>query len=470
MVQRCGRVQKSGRRSAALPDADLGDRGELLPGDDLGGEAVRADRAVADDGPRGFRAAGCKSSGESLVFKASRRVIGATFVSIALLAGSACSYSAPAPSERTGPAPAANLSGPPYTYYLIHTSLTTSPFGEAPKGAQLAVDEVNSKGGINGRPLQLKTCPVDLDLNRAANCARQAVADKSVIAANIWLGQPETVLGIFAKAGIPVVGDFPISLAHFSCPVCFPTSSGAFGSLIGAGMLAATQLKASRISYLALDVPAVRGLAPVVAQMLQAAGHSTRVARTVPVPLTAGDLSAQVTAAGQDADAILAALPPEYFPRLVRTIKQLGIRIPVIIVPVDKKQIAQMGPAGDGAYFAGTFNHDSPGFKRFESSFSARYPDLAVNDIGYAMWLGVHVFQQATKGQAEVTRKSTLAALGKLDRVDTEGATPPLSFTTKFTGFGGKIPRLFNNTVVFYQVRGAAAVQLSGFEKLIPTL
>lgn len=129
---------------------------------------------------------------------------------------------------------------------------------------------MNGTGGINGHPLQLKTCPVNLDLNKAASCARQAAADKSVIAANVFMGQPEAVLDIFGKAGIPVISDYPIPLAQFSCQVCFPTSAGAFTSVAGEGLLAATQLKAQRVSFVAIDVPSSRGLASAVSQVLHA--------------------------------------------------------------------------------------------------------------------------------------------------------------------------------------------------------
>jgi branched-chain amino acid transport system substrate-binding protein len=401
------------------------------------------------------------------MFQAIRRAAGAAVVFTVIAGATACARSAPPPAANTA---AANLSGAPYTYYLIYTSLPNSPFPEMPKGAQLGIDKVNSSGGINGRPLQLKTCPVNLDLNKAAACAREAVADKSVIAANVFLGQPEAVLETFGKAGVPIVSEYPITLAHFSsCQVCFPTSAGAFASVAGEGLLAATQLKAQRVSMVVLDVPSSRGLGTLVSQLLQATGQSTKVVKTVTVPLTAGDLSAQVTAAGQDVDAILVTLTQDFLPRFMRTVQQLGIRAPVVSVAVDRKQIAQIGPPAEGSYHTGVYSHDSAGYKAFESAFSARNPEDPATDVAYTMWLGPQLIQQANKGQPAVTRQSLLAAMGKLRNVDTGGATPPLDFTKRFTGFGGKLPRLFNNNVVFYQVKNGTVTQLSGFQQLIPS-
>jgi len=92
-------------------------------------------------------------------------------------------------------------SGTPYTYYVIYSSTTNSPFPELPKAAQLGIDAVNSSGGINGHPMRLKTCPVNLDLNKAASCAREAVGDQSVIAADVWL-----LLGLGAGRVFALVG------------------------------------------------------------------------------------------------------------------------------------------------------------------------------------------------------------------------------------------------------------------------
>src|SRR6266540_3557454 len=163
------------------------------------------------------------------MFRARRLAPSITVALAAAVVGIPACGSTTTPSG--GAAATKGLSGAPYTYYLINSSLTNSPFPEYPKAAQLGVDAVNSSGGINGHPLQLKTCPVNLDLNKAAGCAREAVADPSVIAANVWIGQPEAVLDTWVKAGLPVIGDYPLTLANFSCKVCFPSSAGAFASV-----------------------------------------------------------------------------------------------------------------------------------------------------------------------------------------------------------------------------------------------
>jgi Periplasmic binding protein len=143
--------------------------------------------------------------------------------------------------------------------------------------------------------------------------------------------------------------------------------------------------------------------------------------------------------------------------------------VPTVTGPLDRKQIAQVGPPAEGTYHAAVYSHDSAGFTAFVKSFSAYDQEDPPTEVAYSIWLGTQLLQRASKGQPAVTRQSLLAALGKLSNVDTGGATPPLDFTKRFTGFGGKIPRLFNNNIVFYQVKNGAASQISGFQQLIPS-
>ena len=75
-----------------------------------------------------------------------------------------------------------------------------------PVGAQIAVDEINAEGGINGRPLELITCNDENNPNTATECARQAI-DEGVVAvvAGLTLFEPNVVPPL-EEAGIPWVG------------------------------------------------------------------------------------------------------------------------------------------------------------------------------------------------------------------------------------------------------------------------
>ncbi len=46
-----------------------------------------------------------------------------------------------------------------------------------PIGAQVAVDEINAAGGIDGRPLELLVCNDELDPNKASGCIQTAVQE-----------------------------------------------------------------------------------------------------------------------------------------------------------------------------------------------------------------------------------------------------------------------------------------------------
>src|SRR5262249_44321756 len=57
------------------------------------------------------------------------------------------------------------------------SSSTTVALPSIKVGAQVAVNEVNANGGVNGRPLELVLCNDQDDPNGATDCARTAIED-----------------------------------------------------------------------------------------------------------------------------------------------------------------------------------------------------------------------------------------------------------------------------------------------------
>src|SRR5437763_4099136 len=73
------------------------------------------------------------------------------------LLGLALACQAPAPAPTTGGGGASQPSANPIKIgALFSTTGTLAPFGQdALPGAQIFVEEINARGGINGRPLEL---------------------------------------------------------------------------------------------------------------------------------------------------------------------------------------------------------------------------------------------------------------------------------------------------------------------------
>lgn len=72
------------------------------------------------------------------------------------------------------------------------------------RGIELAMDEVNEKGGVNGRPLEMKVCDDQCDPQQAAACAQKFVSDPTIFAVLGHICSSCTLAGdpIYNEAGL----------------------------------------------------------------------------------------------------------------------------------------------------------------------------------------------------------------------------------------------------------------------------
>ena len=81
---------------------------------------------------------------------------------------------------------------------------------EMRQGAQLYFNEVNEKGGVNGRQIRLVTFDDGYEPERAAANTRKLIAEEKVFALFGYVGTPTSnaALPIFSEAKVPFVGAF----------------------------------------------------------------------------------------------------------------------------------------------------------------------------------------------------------------------------------------------------------------------
>jgi ABC-type branched-subunit amino acid transport system substrate-binding protein len=77
-------------------------------------------------------------------------------------------------------------------------------------GASLYFNQVNAKGGVNGRKVVLRTLDDGYESGRAAENTRKLIADEKVFALFGYVGTPtsQAALPIFTEAKVPFVGPF----------------------------------------------------------------------------------------------------------------------------------------------------------------------------------------------------------------------------------------------------------------------
>jgi branched-chain amino acid transport system substrate-binding protein len=120
----------------------------------------------------------------------------ATFV---ILAFAACTSQAPAPAASNSPIVVGVVA--PMTGDL-------GDFGtQVTRGIGMAMDEINEKGGINGRKLEMKVCDDLCNPQQAAACAQKMVADKEIFAVLGHICSSATLAGgpIYDAAGLTVM-------------------------------------------------------------------------------------------------------------------------------------------------------------------------------------------------------------------------------------------------------------------------
>src|SRR5688572_27105315 len=78
------------------------------------------------------------------------------------------------------------------------------------QGAQLYFNEVNRKGGVNGRKIVLKTLDDGYESTRAADNTKKLINEQKVFALFGYVGTPtsQASLPIFTEAKVPFVGPF----------------------------------------------------------------------------------------------------------------------------------------------------------------------------------------------------------------------------------------------------------------------
>src|ERR1700716_2370026 len=100
---------------------------------------------------------------------------------IAACSGSSSGSSSPSGASAPSGS-ASSASGDPVGFMMITAAGPGNPGYDAIPGAQAAVAEVNSSGGVRGHPVKLTVCDTHGNQNQAAACAQQALSTPSILA------------------------------------------------------------------------------------------------------------------------------------------------------------------------------------------------------------------------------------------------------------------------------------------------
>lgn len=369
-------------------------------------------------------------------------------------AGSASSASTPAAAGSTAPAAAAGCKTPAGPTVTVMSILEEAPaFQVAQPSVRAAiaarVAAINCAGGLgtSGNKLAVTYCISNYDPNAVNACANQAVSDKSIVAVaggGVAEGTPGAIL---ASGGMPSIPQTSYS-SDLNGSTTFAVVPS--GVQLGPGEpVMACKLGYKKVSLLLIQNPAAAGVPAFDNKALEGFGCPDLI-RTVEVPQAATDVSSQVVAAAQGADAIVLAVATNQAIAAFKDAKQLNIKAPFITNAgsMTSGSIQAAGSAANGvlvetqAYLPAN-DSSTPGAAQFRAEMAAVGQSSLVDGWSQGAWITFNLLQTAAKDLTTVDRASLLAALNKVSSFDAGGQIPTVDFTKPAPD--PAFPRLFNN-------------------------
>lgn len=313
-------------------------------------------------------------------------------------------------------------------------------FGEPVlRTTQAYIDELNLRGGVNGRPLQLiayNACL--LCQSEALTAARRLVEQDKVFAfvnTYVMVVPFQSVLPYLVDKGVPVVqgGSFDQTDDALS-PVNFATAPSGlfFGRLIPETLKRHTPSRAVGIAY--LNVPSEKNGLPLLRKELARVG--IRVADEEQIEAAEDavtNMDAVITrmrAAGADG---IIALDPAVLIFGRPAAKRQGFNVPMI-GPAAWSSLVEdgCGATCDDLVITDTaglsyIDRDSPQMRQFLDVMRSRYPGGQLTGHTLAAWVGMQLTTYVL-AQTGPDRRRFLAAMESIRNLDL-GTTSPLTFT-----------------------------------------
>ena len=381
-----------------------------------------------------------------------RSIVSVSILVILAMTAAACSSSSKAASPATTASPtggsAATTKAPSGTPYdLMFTDAGDGAI--VPSYLAAIADGVNSRGGIHGRPLRIEQCVDHNDANLATACARQAVADKNMLATitNDSTCSSE-LLPILEQAHMASLGDQFFCPEDYKSSVVFPFDAGDL--TLGAGAaLAAEEFHSNQVVQVTIGVPAGEQGTRAIASVL---GSRAKVP-AVYLPLTAADLSPFAAQIVHDGGPLIYGLPQSTGIRLEDALKLQGYSQPILFNPTTFDAETIKANFGDptNAYLISAFNLSSPGWNMFNADMQKYAPNATYRGSDLLIsWLAANIAAREANAMSDPTASGLLADLSSGTSINTYGLTAPLNYTAPATFLSGEAPRVSNPCVALY--------------------
>lgn len=337
-------------------------------------------------------------------------------------------------------------------------------------GAEGRVARIDAEGGLggSGHPLELEICVTDLDPNVALECARNAAADTAVIAIVGSVTSAADLAPVLEEAGLPNVGQLALNAGDFASPLSYPLVGGLAAGVPGQATIASQVLGLERIKNGRVGLEtAAQGT--ILIDLALSSWGAAPTAGAVDVPIGQADVSAQVAAMAEDADAVVLTVLPEQASQIMLARQQLGLEIPFLASSSNfsNEAIEALGAAGEGmqlhAYFPSD-EVDTPGNAAYLADIESVDGLDVSGDVSRLAWTAFDFLDYVARNLDSFDRASLVAALDASSGYDAGGLLPPIDFTSD--GPNPLFPAIVNLTMVHAEIRDGRIVTVSGTEFL----
>jgi branched-chain amino acid transport system substrate-binding protein len=384
------------------------------------------------------------------MFKNKGKTLFFVVVTIVILAFSACTSQTPAP------APAADTS-PIILGVVAPMTGDLGDFGtQVTRGIQMAMDEINEKGGINGRNLEMKVCDDLCNPQQAAACAQKMVADNEIFAVLGHICSSATLAGgpIYDAAGLTVmtVNSSNPKITEQGWKHMFrstPTDAQQGAAMVS---FVVNELGLKKIAMIYSNDDYGMGLAESAKGEIAKVG-ATLVGEETFITGQDKDFSAQLTKLAQAQPEVLFDMGQYAEAGMIakqRMAAGLG-SIPLVAPAAAQHQefIDLGGEGAEGAYVAVFYNltKDTPQNTELVNKVVEKYGSKPGEQVPWG-YDGVYIFAQAIEAGAT---KETMPEF--LSKVDYQGVTGHITFDEKnqVQGMEGDIEIIKNQEFAPYE-------------------
>ena len=395
--------------------------------------------------------------------KGSARRWGTAMVVVLGLVMSACGGSSGTSSPTTTAASAPT--GEPIKLMTVTTLNANGPtYENIAITAELAAKYLNSKGGIQGRPVEVIVCDEQFDAAVAAACARKAVEEGVISVVGSFTYFAEAIVPVIAASDITWFGACcAISPSELGSPHSFPMGNQP--------MYAVGQVKrAIEDGCVNINAVVVEGadaifLPPMINAMKAYGREFKDIIKPSPVSQDfSADLARAIT--GVDCMVVVKSETPfltwnTAYEQAQTSVKQYGNQGNLNAVSAKGAERAT-----DGNIIGGMYPDiaTSP-WDDYRATLEANNIDQVANDFnslgGMGTWAAYMGFAQiAGKIQGDITAASFFAAASSTTSLDLNGMVPVLDFTKEWTDGLPGYSRLFNRSVVFSQLSNGQVIPL----------